>query len=147
MQGKEGWNYFRIDGLSLINRHYLYFDREQCSFSLLHRRNVHMRIKGVLKHQEEKYVVIDCKVRKKDATEFEAAMQELPNKMLICGYRDYDAFCDYMTKKFEAMKQEKNRGKARNARGHQENNGCREGRNCCDGSGASESHRGAESQL
>ena len=107
MEGREGWNYFRGNGLSLISKRYLYFDRDQCSFSLLHRRNVRMKIKGVLTHQKENYVVVDCRVRKKDASAFEAAMKELPNKMLICGYRDYASFCNQMADRFKELEREK----------------------------------------
>lgn len=118
MEGREGWNYFRVNGLSLISNRYLYFDRDQCSFSLLHRRNVHMKIKGVLTHQKENYVVVDCRVRKKDASAFEAAMKELPNKMLICGYSDYGAFCNQIADKFRELEQGKDGKKACNGRGH-----------------------------
>lgn len=35
------------------------------------------------------YRVIMCKCRKRDVDAFLAAIRELPNKMLLCGYPDY----------------------------------------------------------
>ena len=35
------------------------------------------------------YRVVMCKCRKRDADAFLAAIRELPNKMLLCGYPDY----------------------------------------------------------
>ena len=151
MKGRKGWNFFRFGRSSLLHRQYIYFDRDQCSFSLLRRRNVRMKIKSVLKKQNDKYVVVLCKVRKKDVGEFEVAMEELPNKMLICGYLDYSAFCDQMAAAFEEIRKERERRKTVNVhRGHQEDCGGREGRSGRDGGGTPESagiERRAERQL
>ena len=40
------------------------------------------------------YRVIICRCRKRDVRAFMAAASELTNKMLLCGYPDYPAFCD-----------------------------------------------------
>ncbi len=34
-------------------------------------------------------------------------MKELPNKMLICGYSDYGAFCNQIADKFKKLEREK----------------------------------------
>ena len=34
-------------------------------------------------------------------------MKELPNKMLICAYRDYAAFCNQMADRFKELEREK----------------------------------------
>lgn len=47
------------------------------------------------------YCVIFCKCRKRDAKAFEAAMEELPRKMLLCGHPDYIQFCEELKRKME----------------------------------------------
>ena len=45
-------------------------------------------------HPEANYIIIFCKVRKKDTDRFLAALEELPDKMLICGHLDYEEYCN-----------------------------------------------------
>ena len=40
------------------------------------------------------YIAVFCKVHKKDIEKFENTMLELRKKILICGYSDYDEFCE-----------------------------------------------------
>lgn len=40
------------------------------------------------------YYIVLCRVKVEDAPVFEQCMEELHNAMLICGRRDYDAFCN-----------------------------------------------------
>jgi len=47
------------------------------------------------------YRVIFCKCRKKDAEAFERALEALPNKMLLCGHRDYITYCENLKRKME----------------------------------------------
>lgn len=44
-------------------------------------------------HPDTEYIVTLYKCRKKDSERFCAALEELPNKMLICGHPDYIDFC------------------------------------------------------
>ena len=37
------------------------------------------------------YLGIMCKVRKRDVPQFQEALEELKNSMLICGYTDYES--------------------------------------------------------
>ena len=48
------------------------------------------------------YRVIMCKCRKRDVDAFLAAIRELPNKMLLCGYPDYLTFCEDLKKNVKA---------------------------------------------
>ena len=41
----------------------------------------------------EKYLVVTCSIKKKFKHEFEAAMEELSNKMHLMGNTDYDTWC------------------------------------------------------
>ena len=45
------------------------------------------------------YLMIFCRIKKRDESAFLEALRELPNKMLLCGYPDYPAQChDFMDK-------------------------------------------------
>lgn len=50
------------------------------------------------------YRVIMCKCRKRDVDAFLAAIRELPNKMLLCGYPDYLTFCADLKKKVQTVR-------------------------------------------
>lgn len=59
------------------------------------------------------YRVIMCKCRKRDVDAFLAAIRELPNKMLLCGYPDYLTFCADLkkqSKKAQKKQHAKQRG-------------------------------------
>lgn len=49
-------------------------------------------IKGYIS-KDNKYSVIVCEIPKKYKPKFIKVMEELRNKILICGYNDYDQFC------------------------------------------------------
>lgn len=42
---------------------------------------------------KESYKIVFCKVRKKDANNFERALKKLENKMLLIGHKDYIPKC------------------------------------------------------
>ena len=44
-------------------------------------------------HKEKKYVVVMCKVKKKDASVFLQSMAELKNRAILMGNTDYESFC------------------------------------------------------
>lgn len=43
--------------------------------------------------KDEKYILIMCRVKKKDSETFISCMEELKNKMILLGYTDYPEFC------------------------------------------------------
>ena len=45
------------------------------------------------------YLIIFCKVKKKDVEEFDKCMKELQNKMLLLGYTDYVDFATDLVNK------------------------------------------------
>ena len=74
--------------------HYAYFDSNSyLADSLLCKHEVPVRFGDEYERSDSKYRIIFCKVRKKYKNRFERAMLELNNKMLICGYNDYEEFC------------------------------------------------------
>ena len=48
------------------------------------------------------YRVIMCKCRKHDVPKFLSAIEELPNKMLLCGNVDYLTYCASLLDQMEA---------------------------------------------
>lgn len=49
--------------------------------------------KGELHNNGNQYIVIFCKVKKKDVNLFKECMNDLRNKMILLGYKDYDDCC------------------------------------------------------
>ena len=58
-------------------------------------------------HREKKYVVVMCKVKKKDAPVFLRSMKELINRAIIMGNMDYESFCKEQFKRFTSDIQKK----------------------------------------
>ena len=51
--------------------------------------------------KEKKYVVVMCKVKKKDVPEFLQSMEELENRAIIMGNTDYKSFCKEQISRME----------------------------------------------
>ena len=72
-------------------KRYLYLDTEDFLLgSLLTREQVKVKFETCLMRDNEKYRMVMMKVQKRDETKFMKALEELPGKMLLCGYRDYE---------------------------------------------------------
>lgn len=50
------------------------------------------------------FLVILCHVRKKDSAKFLAAFHALKNKMILCGYPEYEAKVQKMMRRLEEVK-------------------------------------------
>lgn len=50
--------------------------------------------------KEKKYVIIMCKVKKKDVSVFLQSMAELKNRAILMGNTDYESFCKEQFKRF-----------------------------------------------
>ena len=73
-------------------KRYLYLDTEDFLLgSLLVREQVKVKYETSLMKENENYRLVMMKVLKRDETKFLKALEELPNKMLLCGYRDYES--------------------------------------------------------
>ena len=51
-------------------------------------------------HREKKYIVVMCKVKKKDVSVFLQSMAELKNRAILMGNTDYESFCKEQFKRF-----------------------------------------------
>ena len=95
-------NYFSLERFSLMYDHYAIIDvPEYYADQLFIKHQVTVRFGNEYKHPDEPYVIIFCKVRKCDRSRFLAALAELPNKMILCGYPRYDEFCKEFISKME----------------------------------------------
>lgn len=99
-------NYLTLKRVSLLYDHYVFVDvPEYYADQLFIRRGVRVRFGLEFKHPDQPYVVIFCKVRKRDRNEFLAALSELDSKMILCGYTGYSEFCnDFMAQMNEGAK-------------------------------------------
>ena len=105
-------NYFKIRKQSLLYDYYAFVDTaDYLADSLFIQKQVRVRFGKEMKHPKEDYMVIFCKVLKSDSARFLEALSELPNKMILCGHADYEAFCKEISQLMErgvaAMRQKR----------------------------------------
>lgn len=88
-------NYFTLERVSLLYDHYAFIDVPQYyADQLFIRHKVRVHFGKEFQHPDQPYVIIFCKVRKRDRDRFLAALSELDRKMLLCDYPGYSEFCD-----------------------------------------------------
>lgn len=61
--------------------------------ALFDKRQIPVRFGDEYRKDNKEYRVIFCKIKRKYKDQFEKALMELPNKMLLYGYKDYEKFC------------------------------------------------------
>lgn len=61
---------------------------------------VRVKFCGDYKHREKNYVVVSCKVKKKDVSVFLQSMAELKNRAILMGNTDYESFCKEQFERF-----------------------------------------------
>ena len=86
--------YQHIDRLSLRYAYYAFLDTDvYLADQLFIKHQVRVRFREEYVRNDSPYRVIFCQVRKRDRMRFLAAMEELPNKMLLLGHTDYLETC------------------------------------------------------
>ena len=86
--------YQHIDRPSLFYNYFAFLDTDAYLADQLfikHQVRVHFREEYV--RGDSPYRVIFCHVRKRDRARFQAALEELPKKMMLLGYIDYLDVC------------------------------------------------------
>ena len=87
-------NYIKLKP-GLFHQNYVFFDVEQyCADNLFIQHKIKVTFLSEYQKEYIPYLAIFCKVKKRDTLQFEAIMKELANKMIICGYTDYEQFCE-----------------------------------------------------
>lgn len=88
-------NFLKLNGLSILSVPYMYIDhKDYLADSILSQNHVSIRFGNELVREDSLYRIILCRVRKKDAANFEKSMEIFHNKMLLFGHQDYEKFCD-----------------------------------------------------
>ena len=86
--------YQKLNRFSLLNTHFAFLDTEDyLADGLFIKQQVRVYFGDELAKPDIPYRVIFCHVRKWDEKRFQAAMEELSNKMLLCGHTDYFGGC------------------------------------------------------
>lgn len=94
--GKEysidcGWHLRRF---SLLYEHFAFIDTaDYLADSLFIKHEVTVAFGPEYIKEGIHYNIIFCRCRKRDVPRFLKALEELPKKMMICGYADYPQFC------------------------------------------------------
>lgn len=91
-------NYFRLEKFSLWFDYYCFVDAARyLADALFISHKVRVWFKQEYLKEGTNYLIIFCKVRKKDKEEFLAALEELKSKTLLLGYNDYQDFCEELS--------------------------------------------------
>jgi len=92
-------NYYTLEKFSLRHDYYCFVDTEKyLADELFIRHRVSVKFQQEYQKDGMNYLIIFCKVRKRDKEEFLEALKELKNKMLLLGYTDYQDFCEELSK-------------------------------------------------
>jgi len=95
-----GWS---LERFSLLYDYFAFVDTgEYLADGLFIKHKVPVIFGDEFARSDSSYRVIFCKCRKKHSNALIAALQELPKKMMICGYADYPQFCKKIKAAFEA---------------------------------------------
>ncbi len=98
--------YLHLDKFDPFHSYYAYFDvPEYFADQLFIQHRVRVHFSGEYQKEGKRYVVVLCRVRKKDEKRFLEALGELPRKMLLLGYTDYLEDCTELIERMEAQRQ------------------------------------------
>ncbi len=86
-------NYVKIEKKSLLFNYYAYIDTEEyLADKVFIQEKLRVFFGKTGRKQDSQYVIILCKVWKKDAEKFVRAMEKLCNKMILLGYGESVSF-------------------------------------------------------
>lgn len=93
-------NYLSLERFSQRHKYFAFLDaREYLADGLFIKHQVTVKFMQEYARDDSPYLIIFCRIKKRDEGAFLEALRELPNKMLPCGYPDYPAQChDFMEK-------------------------------------------------
>ena len=84
--------YIELDDWMLFRKLFAYMDTTDIyrADDLFRKYRIRIKFKREWESPEGKYRIVFCSVPKRQAHLFEQAMDELPKKMMILGYDDYE---------------------------------------------------------
>lgn len=92
----------RFSPYSLFCNFYLFFDtKPYLADQLFVRHKVRVWFDGEYSKDDEPYLAIICHVRKKDASKFENALEDLKKSMALCGHPHYEMEINKLIGKIE----------------------------------------------
>ena len=96
-------NFICVGGWPMLR--YLYIDtRDYIADSVFYKNEIPVHFGGEYVKDNEPYIWITCRIRKKYQKKFEKSFEELKNKMLLLGHTDYEEWCDKFMSQLEEAK-------------------------------------------
>lgn len=96
--------YWKIARWSLFFFYFIFFDtKEYVADRLFVRHKVRVWFGKEFEKKESPFVLILCRVRKKDVERFVAALDEMERTMILKGHSDYPGFCARMDGMLQGM--------------------------------------------
>ena len=97
--------YLKLEKFSLRYAYFLFFDtREYLADSLFIRHQVRVWFEREYGKDGSPLLAICCHVKKKDVPAFLAALEDLKDKMILCGYQEYEQDVRTMLDSLESAK-------------------------------------------
>ena len=97
--------YLKIRKPSLRYDYFLFFDTpEYLADQLFIKQKVRVWFNQEYAKEGSPFLAIFCRVKKKDSAKFLAALDALKNKMILCGYPEYEAEVQKMIRHLEEAK-------------------------------------------
>ncbi len=95
-------NYLSLERFSLRHKFFAFLDAgEYLADGLFIKHQVTVKFMQEYARDDSPYLMIFCRIKKRDEGAFLDALREPPNKMLLCGYPDYPAQCHDLMEKIE----------------------------------------------
>lgn len=87
-------NYLKLESWLPCSSRYIYVDtQDYLADRLFVQARLRVRYSGEFARKGSPYVIISCKVRKKDEGRFIKMLEKLPDRMLLMGHTDYMEYC------------------------------------------------------
>lgn len=95
-------NFWKLDDRAILTVPYVYVDHfRYLADNLFVERKVRIKWQEELEKKDSPYLIIFCRVWKRDMAGFEEALEKLKDKMLLMGHRDYGEACSEVEKLIE----------------------------------------------
>ncbi len=92
-------NFFKLRRFSFLYDYYCFIDvADYLADELFIKRKVNVKFQQEAQKHGSRYLIIFCRIKKRDRSRFEDAFGELKNRMLLLGYTDYEEFCKKIQK-------------------------------------------------
>lgn len=101
-------NYLQVDCFWPFFKNYVFVDTVECGYEQILKRN-QIRIKILREYikPDSPFRLVICRVKKKDENIFYNCLEQIRNKALLTGYREYDDICEWL-KQCERELEQKN---------------------------------------